>query len=118
MTKPSLPLDLRYVLYVEANSIRSAKQKDSPPTTTTTTTTTSAPDPDPQFTTRDMYGIQQIAQEQHLTQLLVGSLCPAIFGHELVKLAFLLGLLGGTPSDNSSSSSSSSSSGWTILLFG
>jgi DNA helicase MCM8 len=29
-------------------------------------------------------------------RLLVGSLCPAIYGHELVKAGLILGLFGGT----------------------
>ena len=40
---------------------------------------------------------EAIAAEAHLFNLLVNSLSPAIFGHEIVKAGLLLGLLGGTP---------------------
>lgn len=42
--------------------------------------------------------------------LLVASLCPAILGHELVKLGMLLGLVGGSPDTANTSSSSSNDS--------
>jgi hypothetical protein len=43
--------------------------------------------------------------------LLVNSLCPLIYGHELVKLGLLLGLFGGTSSDSHKGSAATSSSG-------
>ena len=38
--------------------------------------------------------IQSLALNEHCLGLLVGSLCPLIFGHELVKMGLLLGLMG------------------------
>ena len=37
------------------------------------------------FTTRDLQCIQQISKESNLFNQLVNSLCPSIFGHEIVK---------------------------------
>lgn len=48
--------------------------------------------------------INQIWQEIHASEnvfrLLVHSLCPTIFGHEVVKAGLLLGLFGGTETEN------------------
>jgi len=41
------------------------------------------------------YAIQRIQEEPELLRALVNSVCPAIFGHELVKTGLLLGLVGG-----------------------
>lgn len=40
--------------------------------------------------------LQEIHSEPALFRLLVNSLCPAIYGHEMVKAGLLLGLLGGS----------------------
>lgn len=38
-----------------------------------------------QLATKDMYAIQEIANEPNLFHLICNSICPAIFGHEAVK---------------------------------
>lgn len=43
--------------------------------------------------------LQKIHSEPHIFKLLVHSLCPNIYGHEIVKAGLLLALLGGTKSD-------------------
>lgn len=43
-----------------------------------------------------------IHAEPELFHLLVNSLCPSIYGHEMVKAGLLLGLLGGTPRESGS----------------
>lgn len=48
-----------------------------------------------EFTLKDLYGIQMVQEEKDVFNTLVNSLCPAIFGHELVKAGLLLGLFGG-----------------------
>jgi hypothetical protein len=48
-----------------------------------------------EFTLKDLYLIQRIQEEDQIFRLLVNSLCPAIYGHELVKAGLLLGLFGG-----------------------
>lgn len=47
------------------------------------------------FSLFDLYGIQQIQQQKDVLKLLVHSLCPSIYGHELVKAALLMALFGG-----------------------
>ncbi|KAI8613534.1 MCM2/3/5 family-domain-containing protein [Chytriomyces sp. MP71] len=49
------------------------------------------------FSRKDLYGIRQIHDVggDTLFPLLVNSLCPAIFGHEIVKAGLLLALFGG-----------------------
>lgn len=44
---------------------------------------------------------QAIQAEQHLFKMLVGSLCPAIYGHELVKAGLILCLFGGVTKSGS-----------------
>ena len=52
------------------------------------------------FSKKDLYGIQDICEIRQdggdLFKLLVHSLCPQIFGHEMVKAGLLLVLFGGT----------------------
>ncbi|XP_063243461.1 DNA helicase MCM8 [Bacillus rossius redtenbacheri] len=49
-----------------------------------------------EFNIRDYYAIQQIHAETRLFWLLVNSLCPTIYGHEMVKAGLLLALFGGS----------------------
>ncbi|KAJ3649280.1 hypothetical protein Zmor_021032 [Zophobas morio] len=51
------------------------------------------------FNITDYYAIQKIHAEPNLFRFLVHSLCPNIYGHELVKAGLLLALFGGTKSD-------------------
>ncbi|KND03322.1 uncharacterized protein SPPG_02368 [Spizellomyces punctatus DAOM BR117] len=47
------------------------------------------------FSKKELYGVQEIWGSKDVFKLLVNSLCPAIFGHEMVKAGLLLTLLGG-----------------------
>lgn len=49
----------------------------------------------PDLTTKDYYAVEAIHEEPHLFRLLVNSLCPPIYGHEVVKAGLLLALVGG-----------------------
>jgi hypothetical protein len=44
---------------------------------------------------RDLYAIQSIQEEKHLFSLFVQSLCPAIYGNEIIKAGLVLCLFGG-----------------------
>jgi len=61
------------VIYIEANSIDNCKQVDNGKMDLM------------QFTARDMNCIAEICNEKNLFKLIVNSVCPAIYGHELVK---------------------------------
>ncbi|KAJ3344088.1 DNA replication licensing factor mcm8 [Gonapodya sp. JEL0774] len=47
------------------------------------------------FSDKDLYAMENIAMQPNVFQLIVNSLCPAIFGHEVVKAGLLLTLFGG-----------------------
>lgn len=48
------------------------------------------------FSLKELYAIQEIQSQPDLYRLLVASLCPSIYGHEMVKAGLVLGLFGGT----------------------
>ncbi|XP_054257104.1 DNA helicase MCM8-like isoform X2 [Macrosteles quadrilineatus] len=58
-----------------------------------------------EFNIKDYYAIQEIHGEPSLFRLLVNSLCPSIYGHEMVKAGLLLGLLGGSQTNHGRSDS-------------
>jgi len=47
------------------------------------------------YNKNELHVIRSIALSGHAMPLLVHSLCPSIFGHDLVKLGLLLGIFGG-----------------------
>jgi DNA helicase MCM8 len=49
-----------------------------------------------EFNIKDYYAIQEIHSQPDLFRFLVNSLCPTIYGHEMVKAGLLLALFGGT----------------------
>ncbi|KAM6164744.1 DNA helicase MCM8 isoform 3-T3 [Rhynchocyon petersi] len=49
-----------------------------------------------EFSLKDLYAVQEIQADEHLFKLIVNSLCPVIFGHELVKAGLALALFGGS----------------------
>eukprot|EP00126_Sphaerothecum_destruens_P012464 Sdes_comp21362_c0_seq1m20003 len=57
----------------------------------------------------DFYAVSEIHQQQNLFRLIVNSLCPPIFGHEIVKAGLVLALFGGSSHPSPSSSPSPSS---------
>ncbi|BES89408.1 DNA replication licensing factor [Nesidiocoris tenuis] len=52
------------------------------------------------FSMKDYYAIQEIHDEENIFRLLVNSICPAVYGHELVKTGILLSLFGGADQQN------------------
>jgi DNA helicase MCM8 len=61
--------------------------------------TAQAGDPSLLFSHKELQALSRIRSFPDPLALLVASLCPGIFGHELVKAGLLLGLFGGTPKD-------------------
>lgn len=72
-----------YVLYVDVNAVSNGKATDNGKLDIM------------QFTERDMGAIVAIANQKNLFKFIVNSLCPAIFGHEVVKAGLCLALFGG-----------------------
>lgn len=58
-----------------------------------------------QFSEREIAAISEIATQPDPFGLIVASVCPGIFGHELVKVGLLLGLFGGTNNNPSGGAS-------------
>ncbi len=73
-----------YLCYIDANSIDNNKQVDTGKLDLM------------QFSLKEMYGIQKIASHKNPMSLIVKSICPSIYGHELVKAGLTLALFGGT----------------------
>uniref|UniRef100_A0A8C6X8P3 DNA helicase MCM8 n=1 Tax=Naja naja TaxID=35670 RepID=A0A8C6X8P3_NAJNA len=48
-----------------------------------------------EFSLKDLYAVQEIQAEENLFKLIVSSLCPTIYGHEVVKAGLVLALFGG-----------------------
>eukprot|EP00026_Physarum_polycephalum_P003849 Phypoly_transcript_03865.p1 GENE.Phypoly_transcript_03865~~Phypoly_transcript_03865.p1 ORF type:complete len:758 (+),score=108.96 Phypoly_transcript_03865:32-2275(+) len=48
------------------------------------------------FTVKELYMIQDIAATKNIFRLIVNSVCPSIYGHEVVKAGLTLALFGGT----------------------
>ncbi|XP_059842238.1 DNA helicase MCM8 isoform X1 [Hypanus sabinus] len=79
-----------FLLYIEANSISNSKGRRNMVSEEVSGDSSSM-----EFTLKDLYAIQEIQAEENLLKLFVNSLCPAIYGHELVKAGLILALFGG-----------------------
>lgn len=76
-----------YILYLSANSVVCLKGKN-----------VDSIDFSPghlELKSEDLGAIQKIHAEDNLFRLIVASLCPNIYGHELIKAGLVLGLFGG-----------------------
>ncbi|XP_075867049.1 DNA helicase MCM8 [Microcebus murinus] len=80
-----------FLLYIEANSICNSKGQK-----TKTSEDGCKHGMLMEFSLKDLYAIQEIQAEENLFKLIVNSLCPVIFGHELVKAGLALALFGGS----------------------
>eukprot|EP00903_Cladosiphon_okamuranus_P021304 g19575.t1 len=97
-----------YLIYLEANSLVNARQENGPAggeggesagaekNKDSGTATTSRSKSTTHFTPDELQAILQIAEDDDPFGLVVSSLCPSIFGHEIVKAGLILGLFGGT----------------------
>ncbi|CAH6787822.1 Mcm8 [Phodopus roborovskii] len=80
-----------FLLYVEANSVSNSKGQKAQTAEGVCQHGTLM-----EFSLKDLYAIQEIQAEENLLKLIVNSLCPVIFGHELVKAGLVLALFGGS----------------------
>ncbi|NXN21916.1 MCM8 helicase, partial [Nycticryphes semicollaris] len=79
-----------FLLYIEANSVSNSKGQ-KPKNFDDETFQRSFME----FSLKDLYAVQEIQAEENLFRLIVNSLCPAIYGHEIVKAGLALALFGG-----------------------
>ncbi|XP_041418247.1 DNA helicase MCM8 isoform X1 [Xenopus laevis] len=79
-----------FLLYIEANSVSNSKGQKGKSTEDSGNHGASM-----DFSLKDLYAIQEIQSQENLFQLIVNSLCPTIYGHELVKAGLSLALFGG-----------------------
>ncbi|KAM4842250.1 DNA helicase MCM8 isoform 1-T3 [Thomomys bottae] len=80
-----------FLLYIEANSVSNSKGQKTKTSEDGCNHGTLM-----EFSLKDLYAIQEIQAEENLFKLIVNSLCPVIFGHELVKAGLALALFGGS----------------------
>ena len=74
-------------MYIQVNSIDNKKQVDTGRRETV------------DFSEKDLEAVRYIHEQPKLFSLIVNSVAPAIFGHDLVKAGLALALFGGTQSD-------------------
>lgn len=79
-----------FLLYIEANSVSNSKGHKGKDTDESVSHGASM-----DFSLKDLYAIQEIQSQENLLKLIVSSLCPTIYGHEVVKAGLLLALFGG-----------------------
>ncbi|NXU11580.1 MCM8 helicase, partial [Pardalotus punctatus] len=79
-----------FLLYIEANSVSNSKGQKLKNFDDETSQRSFM-----EFSLKDLYAIQEIQAEENLFRLIVNSLCPAIYGHEIVKAGLALALFGG-----------------------
>uniref|UniRef100_A0A8D2PE56 DNA helicase MCM8 n=1 Tax=Zosterops lateralis melanops TaxID=1220523 RepID=A0A8D2PE56_ZOSLA len=79
-----------FLLYIEANSVSNTKGQKLKNFDDETFQRSFM-----EFSLKDLYAIQEIQAEENLFRLIVNSLCPAIYGHEIVKAGLALALFGG-----------------------
>ncbi|XP_064002305.1 DNA helicase MCM8 isoform X1 [Pogoniulus pusillus] len=79
-----------FLLYIEANSVSNSKGQKQKSFDDETFQR-----PFMEFSLKDLYAVQEIQAEENLFRLIVNSLCPAIYGHEIVKAGLVLALFGG-----------------------
>ncbi|GAB6026064.1 DNA replication licensing factor mcm8 [Chamberlinius hualienensis] len=84
-----------FLLYIEANSICNIKG-DVGNAPTTKNGLKAAGSIGMEFSQRDFSAIREIHEQDNLFRLIVHSLCPAIYGHEMIKAGLVLALFGGT----------------------
>uniref|UniRef100_A0A803SNX2 DNA helicase MCM8 n=1 Tax=Anolis carolinensis TaxID=28377 RepID=A0A803SNX2_ANOCA len=79
-----------FLLYIEANSISNTKGQKAKNYEQGINNQSCM-----EFSLKDLYAVQEIQAEENLFKLIVNSLCPTIYGHEIVKAGLVLALFGG-----------------------
>ncbi|KAI8926730.1 MCM2/3/5 family-domain-containing protein [Entophlyctis helioformis] len=90
-----------YYLYLDANSLNKAGASSSDQQDDNGSDLATGLSKDYlQFSRKELYGIREIHEHPDVFKLLVHSLCPPIFGHEIVKAGLLLVLFGARRRDD------------------
>ncbi|XP_061693041.1 DNA helicase MCM8 isoform X2 [Syngnathoides biaculeatus] len=85
-----------FLLYIDATSVSNTKGQQSEPGGAGSSGSSSEDRcGGEEFSLKELYAIQEIQSQPDLLRLIVHSLCPAIYGHLLVKAALALVLFGG-----------------------
>lgn len=71
-----------FILYIDGNNLRISK------TVSDEMESNQDKDKNSEFSLRDLHAIRSIHCSQNLMKLIVNSLCPSIYGHEIVKGTF------------------------------
>ncbi|XP_028409648.1 DNA helicase MCM8-like isoform X2 [Dendronephthya gigantea] len=69
-----------FMLYILANSIENGKDCQTESENSSGIAT--------EFTLKELYAVQEIQAEKNTFQLIVGSFCPSIYGHEVISNAY------------------------------
>ncbi|XP_054655185.1 DNA helicase MCM8 isoform X1 [Dunckerocampus dactyliophorus] len=84
-----------FLLYIEATSVSNTKGQQSKSGGPGSRGSHEDRSGGEEFSLKELYAIQEIQSQPDLLRLIVHSLCPAIYGHLLVKAALVLVLFGG-----------------------
>ncbi|XP_015800528.3 DNA helicase MCM8 [Nothobranchius furzeri] len=84
-----------FLLYIDATSVSNTKGQLSKSGGETSRGSLEGCPGGEEFSLKELYAVQEIQSQPDLLRLIVHSLCPAIYGHLLVKAALALVLLGG-----------------------
>ncbi|KAM9847557.1 DNA helicase MCM8 [Aulostomus maculatus] len=84
-----------FLLYIEATSVSNTKGQESKSGGQGSRGSLEENCGGEEFSLKELYAIQEIQSQADLLRLIVHSLCPAIYGHLLVKAALALTLFGG-----------------------
>ncbi|KAF6735245.1 DNA helicase MCM8 [Oryzias melastigma] len=84
-----------FLLYIDATSVSNTKGQLSKSAAEESSGSLEGRSGGEEFSLKELYAVQEIQSQPDLLRLIVHSLCPAIYGHLLVKAALALALFGG-----------------------
>ncbi|KAL2919843.1 hypothetical protein HK105_200760 [Polyrhizophydium stewartii] len=91
-----------YYLYIDTNSLSKAGGSSADQEESRSDGRTGLSKDYLHFSRKELYGIREIHEQPDVFRLLVHSLCPPIYGHEIVKAGLLLVLFGARRRDDGS----------------